>query len=91
MLENRQQLQAAVLLAGDMLATALAVIVALVGQADVLALVVALGAPWALGWLLAWQLRRLDTENTATCLRLFRSNRDAGLLAALFLAIAARL
>jgi len=70
---------------------ALAVIVALVGQADVLALVVALGAPWALGWHLAWQLRRLDTENTATCLRLFRSNRDAGLLAALFLAIAARL
>jgi len=51
-----------------------------------LALVVALGAPWALGWHLAWQNRRLDTDDPAICLRLFRSNRDAGLVAALFLA-----
>jgi len=70
---------------------ALAVIAALVGRANVLALMVALGAPWALGWHLAWQLGRLDTDNTGVCLRLFRSNRDAGLLAALFLATAALL
>jgi len=70
---------------------ALAVIAALVGRANVLALVVALGAPWALGWHLAWQLGRLDTENPETCLALFRSNRNTGLLAALFLAGAALL
>ncbi|QDY69691.1 4-hydroxybenzoate octaprenyltransferase [Qingshengfaniella alkalisoli] len=37
---------------------------------------------------MAWQMRILDIDDTKTCLRLFRSNRDAGLLAALFLAIA---
>jgi 4-hydroxybenzoate polyprenyltransferase len=29
---------------------------------------------------LAWQIRRLDTSDPALCLRLFKSNRDAGLL-----------
>ncbi len=29
---------------------------------------------------LAWQIRRLDTGDPALCLRLFKSNRDAGLL-----------
>ncbi len=40
---------------------------------------------------LSWQLSVLDTDDGATCLRLFRANRDAGLLAALFLAVAAML
>jgi 4-hydroxybenzoate polyprenyltransferase len=69
---------------------ALAVIAALVPvKAPLWALLLALGAVWAMGWHLAWQLARLDTTDPATCLRLFRSNRDAGLLAALFLAAAA--
>jgi 4-hydroxybenzoate polyprenyltransferase len=29
---------------------------------------------------LIWQIRRLDTSDTALCLRVFKSNRDAGLL-----------
>jgi len=66
---------------------ALAVILALADTQRVLALVVALGAPWVLGWHLAWQNRSLDIDDPEVCLRLFRSNRDAGLLAALFLAI----
>ncbi len=37
---------------------------------------------------LAWQLRRLDPSSTGTCLRLFRSNRDAGLIVALAFALA---
>ncbi|SMO38611.1 4-hydroxybenzoate octaprenyltransferase [Paracoccus laeviglucosivorans] len=37
---------------------------------------------------LAWQLRRFDMHDGAGCLRLFRSNRDAGLIVALFLALA---
>ena len=31
---------------------------------------------------LAWQVRRLDTDDPAVCLRLFRSNRDGGALLA---------
>jgi 4-hydroxybenzoate polyprenyltransferase len=29
---------------------------------------------------LAWQVRRLDIADPALCLRLFKSNRDAGLI-----------
>jgi len=43
------------------------------------------GLPFALGLAafaahLAWQVRRLDTSDPALCLRLFKSNRDAGLI-----------
>ncbi|WP_102107833.1 4-hydroxybenzoate octaprenyltransferase [Oceaniglobus roseus] len=64
-----------------------AVILALAGPANPLTLALALGAPWAMGWHLAWQLGRLDTGDPDLCMRLFRSNRDAGLIAALFLAL----
>ncbi|RVV98344.1 4-hydroxybenzoate octaprenyltransferase [Mesobaculum littorinae] len=67
---------------------AAAIVTALPGRVHALALVLALGAPWALGWHMAWQMSRLDIDDTAGCLRLFRANRDTGLLAALFLAIA---
>ena len=40
---------------------------------------------------LAWQLRRLDIDEPATCLALFRSNRDAGLILAAGLGLAALL
>jgi 4-hydroxybenzoate polyprenyltransferase len=53
-----------------------------------LALAVAFGGAWAMGWHLAWQLAALDTENPDTCLKLFRSNRNAGLLPVPFLAAA---
>ncbi len=69
---------------------ALAAITALVPvDAPLWSLLAALGAAWALGWHLAWQLARLNTTDPAVCLHLFRSNRDAGLIAALFLAAAA--
>ncbi|WP_042250736.1 4-hydroxybenzoate octaprenyltransferase [Paracoccus sp. PAMC 22219] len=42
----------------------------------------------ALGLHLMWQLRNFQPDQGAVCLRLFRSNRDAGLILALFLAIA---
>jgi 4-hydroxybenzoate polyprenyltransferase len=58
-------------------------------QGSPLALALALGAPWAMGWHLTWQLTRFDPEDGPGLLRLFRSNRDAGLLCALFLALAA--
>jgi 4-hydroxybenzoate polyprenyltransferase len=67
----------------------LAIIMALGPTANILILLLALAGPWAMGWHLAWQLGRLDTESPETCLRLFRSNREAGPLPALFLAVAA--
>ncbi len=64
-----------------------AVLLALIpAGASLAALLLALAGVWAFGWHLAWQLARLDTTNPDSCLRLFRSNRDAGLVLALFLA-----
>lgn len=53
-----------------------------------LALAVAFGGAWGLGWHLAWQLTHLKPDDPANCLRLFRSNRDAGLIPVPFLAAA---
>ncbi|MBW7920554.1 MAG: 4-hydroxybenzoate octaprenyltransferase [Rubellimicrobium sp.] len=57
-------------------------------ERSILALVLALGAPWAMGWHMTWQLVRLDLHDGPGLLRLFRSNRDAGLLVVPFLAAA---
>ena len=54
-----------------------------------LALLLGLAGVWGFGLHLFWQLRQLDTTDAASCLHLFRSNRDAGLILALFLAGAA--
>ncbi|SFH43385.1 4-hydroxybenzoate polyprenyltransferase [Palleronia marisminoris] len=78
-------------LRGFMVAACLLMTVAVVlalADTNILTLVLALGAPWAMGWHMAWQLSRFDHEDTQTCLNLFRANRDTGLLAALFLALA---
>ena len=75
----------------SVLLMAAAVITALLPRAQPLPLVVALGGVWGFGWHMAWQLNRLDITDPARCLHLFRSNRDAGLIAALFLAAAALL
>jgi 4-hydroxybenzoate polyprenyltransferase len=69
----------------------LAVIMALVDTGRTVALVVALAGVWGFGWHLSWQQNRLNPEDPASCLRVFRSNRDAGMIPALFLAIAAML
>jgi len=53
-----------------------------------LSLVLAIGGPWALGWHLTWQLSRFDPDDTNGLLRIFRSNRDAGLIPLPFFAIA---
>jgi 4-hydroxybenzoate polyprenyltransferase len=54
-------------------------------------LIAALAGIWGFGWHMAWQLARLDTTDPAKCLTLFRTNRDAGLIPALFFAGAALL
>ena len=64
---------------------AAAIIVALTGIAQVIALL----APLAAAGHMTWQLLRFDPADTQMCLHLFRSNRDTGLLVGLFLAAAA--
>jgi 4-hydroxybenzoate polyprenyltransferase len=75
----------------SVLLMAAAILAALLPLGRPLQLAVALGGVWGFGWHMAWQLARLDTDDPARCLMLFRSNRDAGLIAALFLAAAALL
>jgi 4-hydroxybenzoate polyprenyltransferase len=42
-----------------------------------------------MGWHIQWQMRRLDLDDPASCMAVFRSNRDAGLIPVPFLAVAA--
>jgi 4-hydroxybenzoate polyprenyltransferase len=67
----------------------LAIILALTPDRSILTLTIALGGAWFFGWHLSWQLRVLDTENPDVCLKLFRANRNTGLIPVLFLAVAA--
>lgn len=62
----------------------IAVIYAGVPEASVMALVMALAGPWAMGWHMAWQLRGLDIHDPDKMLRLFRANRDTGMIPLLF-------
>jgi 4-hydroxybenzoate polyprenyltransferase len=64
----------------------LGIIFALAPLADPLAMSIGLAGAWAMGWHMQWQLSQLDIDDGAVCLKLFRANRDAGLLPALFLA-----
>ena len=69
----------------------LAAIVALAPQKNPVSLMVALLAAWGFGMHMMWQLKRLDINDGDTCLRLFRSNRDAGLIASALLGLSALL
>jgi len=66
----------------------LAIIQAALPRASILALVVALAGPWAMGWHMAWQLRGFDPEDNPRMLHLFRLNRDTGLIPLIFLSVA---
>ena len=62
----------------------IAVIFSGLENASVLAMVIALGGPWAMGWHMAWQLRGLDINDSAKLLQLFRANRDTGMIPLIF-------
>ncbi|NPD14649.1 4-hydroxybenzoate octaprenyltransferase [Xinfangfangia sp. D13-10-4-6] len=68
---------------------ALAVILAIPASRGVMPMLLALLGVWAFGLHMLWQMKRLDINDPAICLRLFRSNRDAGLIPVLFLAASA--
>ncbi|WP_189641036.1 4-hydroxybenzoate octaprenyltransferase [Paramylibacter ulvae] len=65
-----------------------AVVFAFSPSINLISLLIAITTLWAFGWHLAWQLRVLDIENAEICLKLFRANRDAGLIVVLGLAFA---
>ncbi len=50
-------------------------------------LVMGLGVAWAFGWHLHWQMQQLNIDDPENCLRLFRSNRNAGLIPVLGLVL----
>lgn len=78
-------------LMASVLLLSFAIIIALVPDANVMTLTLALAGAWGFGWHMVWQLRRLDIEDWTSCLYLFRSNRNAGLIPTLFLAVSALL
>ncbi len=67
----------------------LAAMLALGPGGNFLALVLALVGIWGMGWHMVWQMLRLNIDDPALCMRLFRSNRDTGLIVAGFFAVAA--
>lgn len=69
----------------------LAAILALAPLEHRVPLLVALLAAWGFGMHLMWQLKRLDINDGDKCLALFRSNRDAGLIASALLGLSALL
>lgn len=66
----------------------LAVIATATETGEILQMVFLLAGPWAMGWHLMWQMRRFKDDDSAVLLRIFRSNRDAGLIPVLFFAAA---
>ncbi|MEO8531820.1 MAG: 4-hydroxybenzoate octaprenyltransferase, partial [Deltaproteobacteria bacterium] len=65
-----------------------ALVMAALAHNNPVQLALAIAAPWAFGWHLTLQLRHLDVEVPASALKAFRANRNAGLIPALFLALA---
>ena len=74
-------------LVGTLVLLGLAVIGTAIGR-SLPALLVALLGPWAMAWHLTWQLTRFQPDDSRVLLKLFRSNRDAGLLPLPFFAVA---
>ncbi|MFV0301763.1 MAG: UbiA family prenyltransferase, partial [Paracoccus sp. (in: a-proteobacteria)] len=66
----------------------LALAIVLTGEGPVIGSVIGLIGLAGFAAHLMWQWSRLDPKDNSGCTRLFRSNRDAGLILALFLAIA---
>lgn len=76
-------------LGGAVALMALAVLVVEARQPNLPSLLLALAGVWGFGWHMTLQMRRLNVDDPASCLATFRSNRNAGLVPALFLAAAA--
>lgn len=66
-----------------------AILGAMLGSASgPIALVIALVGACVMGWHMLWQLNNFDPDDSTKLIKLFRSNRDAGLIPLLFFAVA---
>ncbi len=61
-----------------------ALLYAILDHAGPVTLGISLIGVWAFGMHMMWQLRRLDIDDPDVCLKLFRENRDAGLIPLIF-------
>jgi 4-hydroxybenzoate polyprenyltransferase len=86
---SRQWLQAFLVLTVGLMAAA--IIATPIPEGRIWGPIVALFGTWIFGWHMLVAMRRLDLNDPASCLTIFRGTRDGGLLAALFLAIGAAL
>nr|MCW1956173.1 UbiA family prenyltransferase [Roseobacter sp.] len=76
-------------LAGTVTLMGVAILAAMLSSASgPIALVMALVGACVMGWHLLWQLNHFDPDDGAKLVKLFRSNRDAGLIPLLFFAVA---
>ncbi|MCV6596272.1 MAG: 4-hydroxybenzoate octaprenyltransferase [Mangrovicoccus sp.] len=66
----------------------LAVITAFLSHGQILPMMIAMLGVTAMGAHLQWQRSQLNIEDPSNCLRLFRANRDAGLILAIFFTFA---
>jgi 4-hydroxybenzoate polyprenyltransferase len=71
------------------LAVALAGLAVVLADARALPKTIALVGTFAFGAHMARQMRQLDLDNPASCLHVFRANRDTGLILGLFFAASA--
>ena len=62
----------------------LAILLAILEHANPITLIVAIAGVWVFGWHLMWQLRRLNIDKPSVCLKLFRENKNAGLIPVIF-------
>lgn len=85
--QNQTPMALFVFLVAAVISFSMAVILTLDHQAP-LALTGALAGVWGFGWHLYWQQIKLDINDPANCLRLFRSNIYAGLILAFGLVLA---
>jgi 4-hydroxybenzoate polyprenyltransferase len=76
-------------IAATVILMALSVTLVLATRTSLPALGLALLGVWAFGWHMTLQMRGLNVDDADSCVVTFRSNRNAGLLPALFLAAAA--
>jgi 4-hydroxybenzoate polyprenyltransferase len=76
-------------LVATLLLMAAAAIATIPASRGVWPMLLALAGVWGMGAHMLWQMRRLNVADPASCMRIFRSNRDAGLIPVLFLAAAA--
>ncbi|MFZ1467390.1 MAG: 4-hydroxybenzoate octaprenyltransferase [Paracoccaceae bacterium] len=66
-----------------------AVIVTIPASRGVWPMLLALSGIWVMGAHMLWQMRGLSVDDPASCLKMFRANRDTGLILVLFLAASA--